>query len=285
MALFQQNRKFVCFCAKLSVLVLVAVSSTCLIVPAAAALTGRQIMEKVDAWDPGDTMVAEQEWTLIDKNDYRRYRRTKAFLKKTDKGTQGIMFFLSPADVEGTGFLVHDHGSGEKDNDQWLYLPALHKTKRIASSDRSAAFMGSDLTYADMGRFVIDDWNYTLLKEDRVEGINVWIIEAIPVSQDAVERYDCIKSELFVRQDIPIVIKALYWIDKGRKLKYFEVSKLEQINSIWVSTEIHAKTTQGKETLHQTILKLNNVKINVNLDEAMFSVRQLERGPWADFGG
>jgi hypothetical protein len=254
------------------------IPSTFLIASTAPALTAREIMEKVDARDIGDTMVAEQEWILIDKNGYQRYRRTKAFFKKKGGETSGIMFFLSPPDFEGTGFLVNDYHSGEKDNDQWLYLPALHKTKRIASSDRSAAFMGSDLSYADMSRFVIDDWNYTLLKEDQVEGVKVWIIEAIPVSPDAANRYGCIKSALFVRQDIPMVIKAVYWIDKGRKVKYFEVKKLEQINSIWVSTEIHVKTTQGEENLHQTILRLKNVRVNVNLDEAMFSVRQLERG-------
>jgi len=256
----------------------VVMSSMALLVPPAEALTAREIMEKVDLLDTVDTMVADQEWTLIDKNGYERYRCTKAFLKEKSEETLGIMFFLSPADIKGTGFLVRDYRSGEKDNDQWLYLPALHKTKRIASSGRSASFMGSDLSYADMSKLVIDDWNYRLLGEEKIAGCKVWVVELLPKSPQVAERYGYIRSVFFVRQDIFTVIKEVHWMDKGHKIKYFDVKKLEQIDSVWVSTKIHVKTVQGKMELHQTILTLKNVKINENLDESMFTVRQLEKG-------
>ena len=68
------------------------------------------------------------------------------------------MFFLSPADVKDTGFLTYDYDEEGRDDDQWLYLPALKKTKRIASGDKSGSFMGSDFTYADMTDRLIPYW-------------------------------------------------------------------------------------------------------------------------------
>jgi hypothetical protein len=249
-----------------------------LLSPDADALTAREIMEKVDARYTGDTMVADQEWTLISNNGYERYRRTKAFLKEKGEKTLGIMFFLSPADIKGTGFLVHDYHSGEKDSEQWLYLPALHKTKRIASSGRSASFMGSDLSYADMSRLVLNDWNYRLLGEEEIDGCKAWAIELLPKTPEVARRYGYIRSVLFVRQDIFTVIRAIHWMDKGNKTKYFDVRKLERIDSIWVSTEMQVKTLQGNMELHQTLLTLKNVRINENLNESMFTLRQLEKG-------
>jgi len=137
--------------------------------PASAVeLTARAIVEKVDARDDGDNMIANMEMILIDKNDHERVRKIKTFSKDRGNDTLKLMFFLEPADVKNTGFLTYDYYSGERDDDQWIYLPELHKTKRIASSDKSSAFMGSDFSYSDMTKRVLDEWKYKLLKEDTV---------------------------------------------------------------------------------------------------------------------
>ena len=98
------------------------------------AMTAREIMEKVDARDDGDNLVADTEMILIDKRKQTRTRKLKVFMKDKGDDTLRMQFFLSPADVKDTGFLTYDYYSGDKDDDQWLYLPELHKTKRIAIS-------------------------------------------------------------------------------------------------------------------------------------------------------
>lgn len=238
----------------------------------------RAIMEKVDARDDGDNMTADMEMILIDKKDNERRREMKIFSKDKGKDTLKIQFFLSPADVKDTGFLTYDYYVGEKDDDQWLYLPDLHKTKRIATSDKSSAFMGSDFSYADMTDRVVDEWNYKLLKEDEVDGHKVWLIEALPVSDEVRDRYGYTKSIVFVRQDIYLVVRAIHLLKEGRKIKYMEARKIEQIDNIWVATERWMKTTVNKRTTHRTILKWNNVRFNNNLDETTFSIRRLEKG-------
>jgi len=244
----------------------------------AHALTAREIMEKVDARDDGDNMIANMEMILIDKNGHERVRKIKTFSKDKGKDTLKLMFFMEPADVKDTGFLTYDYYSGERDDDQWLYLPELHKTKRIASSDKSSAFMGSDFSYADMTKRVVDEWKYKILKQAEVRGHKVWLIEAIPSNKTIEDRYGYTKSVLFVRQDLFMVVRAVHWVKEGRKLKYFDIRKLEQIDDIWVGTEIHMKTNKGKQTIHRSVFKWDNIKFNQDLDEKLFTVRRLEKG-------
>ena len=247
--------------------------------PASAGeLTAREIIEKADARDDGDNMIANMEMILIDKKGQERVRKIKTFSKDKGKDTLKLMFFMEPADVKDTGFLTYDYYSGERDDDQWLYLPELHKTKRIASSDKSSAFMGSDFSYADMTKRVLDEWKYKLLKEAEVRNHKVWLIEAIPANKTIEDRYGYTKSVLFVRQDIFMVVRAVHWVKEGKKLKYLDIKKLEQIDGIWVGTEIHMKTNKGKQTTHRSVFKWHNIKFNQDLDEKLFTVRRLEKG-------
>ena len=247
--------------------------------PASAGeLTAREIIEKADARDDGDNMIANMEMILIDKKGQERVRKIKTFSKDKGKDTLKLMFFMEPADVKDTGFLTYDYYSGERDDDQWLYLPELHKTKRIASSDKSSAFMGSDFSYADMTKRVLDEWKYKLLKEAEVRDHKVWLIEAMPANKTIEDRYGYTKSVLFVRQDIFMVVRAVHWVKEGKKLKYLDIKKLEQIDGIWVGTEIHMKTNKGKQTTHRSVFKWHNIKFNQDLDEKLFTVRRLEKG-------
>jgi hypothetical protein len=244
----------------------------------AQADDAREIMERVDARDDGDNMTATLEMTLIDRSGHERVRRIEQYRKDRGRDTLNMMFFQSPADVRGTGFLTYDYYGGERDDDQWLYLPELHKTKRIATSDKSSAFMGSDFSYADMTRRVLDEWTFSLLREDEVRGDKVWLIEALPVSDVVRERYGYTKSVVFVRQDIDMVVRGVNWLDDGRRIKYLDMKRLERIDGIWVGTEIDMKTTRDRETLHRTVMRLSDVKFGQDLDEDMFSTRTLERG-------
>ncbi len=125
------------------------------------ALSGREIMEKVNARDVGDSSSGEMEMILIDKKGKKRIRKLKTFGGKKGKDTMSLMFFISPADVKNTGFLTYDYKKSGKNDDQWLYLPALRKTKRIAAGDKSGSFMGSDLNYSDMTNPDLDLYDYT----------------------------------------------------------------------------------------------------------------------------
>ncbi|MBW2589944.1 MAG: outer membrane lipoprotein-sorting protein [Deltaproteobacteria bacterium] len=241
----------------------------------------RAIMEKVDARDDGDNQISDMEMILIDKKGKERIRKIHAFSKDKGEDILKLMFFQHPADVKDTAFLTIDYDDPDKDDDQWLYLPALKKTKRIASTDKSGSFMGSDLTYSDMTSRNLEDYDYTFYekaKEKEVKGAKTWVIWSIPRSKDIIKETGYEKSLIFVRHDNFFVIRALHWVRDGGYKKYMDIKKLDLIDGIWVATEMHVTKKKGKNTVHKTILSFRNVKFNQGLEFDMFTVRRMEKG-------
>ena len=238
----------------------------------------RAIMEKVDARDDGDNQTANMEMILIDKRGGQRVRRIATLTKDKGPDTYRLMFFVHPADVKDTAFLTWDYDDPNRDDDQWLYLPALRKTKRIASSDKSGSFMGSDLNYSDMTDRNLEDYDFFLKKEMAVKGVKAWLIESIPRSKKVIKETGYTKSLLIVRQDNHFVIRAVHWVKDGGYLKYIEVKNLVQIQGVWVATEMHIAKKKGKQLAHKTILKWDQVKFDQDLDVDLFTIRRMEKG-------
>jgi hypothetical protein len=243
-----------------------------------APLDAREIMQRVEDRDDGDRQTGDLEMLLIDRNENMRVRKLRSFARDVGKDTQYIMFFLSPADVKDTGFLTYDYDDPARDDDQWLYLPALKKSKRIASSDKSGSFMGSDFNYADMTDREVELYDYELMQETDVGGQRCWQIKAVPKSREEIDRTGYKQSIYFVRQDNYVVVRALHWLQKGERLRYYEVKSLELIEGIWVATEMTMVTRKGDQVQHRTLLRNSNVRFNQPLDEQLFTVRQLEKG-------
>lgn len=242
------------------------------------ALTGVEIAQKVHDVDDGDNSISDMRMILIDKAGGQRVRELKRFGKDKGEDELKLMFFLSPADVENTAFLTYDYDDSNKDDDQWLYLPELKKVKRIASSDKSSSFMGSDFTYSDMTNKNVEDYTYKIMKETKVGGHKVWQMLVTPKKQKTIDETGYTKSIMFVRQDNFIVVQALHFVKEGKKLKYLSVLGLEEIDGIWTITKMQMVTKKGKQTLHKTLLEFNNIKYNQDLDEDFFSTRTLKKG-------
>ena len=257
----------------------ILISGTIMLPEKVFALNGREIMEKVNARDTGDRSITEMEMILIDKKGNKRVRKLKTFGLEKGKDSLSLMFFLSPADVRNTGFLTFDYDESGKDDDQWLFLPALRKTKRIAAGDKSGSFMGSDLNYSDMTSPDLNLYEYTLMKETEVKGQKVWQIKAVPKTKAEAEKSGYSKSVVFIRQDNYVMIRGVRWVHKKKRNKYLDVRKLEKIDGIWVSTEMHVTTKSGKKTLHKTIMKQKNIHFNQDeVNENLFTIRRLEKG-------
>ena len=242
------------------------------------AITGQEIAQKVHDRDDGDNSTSKMTMTMIDKNGKKRVRNLKTFTKDKGEDKLKLMFFLTPADVKNTAFLTHDFEDSNKDDDQWLYLPELQKVKRIASSDKSSSFMGSDFTYSDMTSRNVEDYTYKIMKEKKVGGHMTWQMMVTPKSEKTIKETGYTKSIVFVRQDNFVIVQALNYIKAGKKLKYMMVKDLEKIDGIWTATEMQMVTKKGKKTLHKTTFKFSGIKYNQGLEESLFTTRTLERG-------
>lgn len=241
-------------------------------------IEARNIMQKVLDRDDGNNQTSDMKMILIDKNGKKRIRDIRSFKQDRGEDKYSLMFFMTPADVKGTGFLNYDYDDSARDDDQWLFLPALRKTKRIATSDKSGSFMGSDFTYSDLSTRDLEDYDLFLKKEIDVKGQKAWVIESIPRTKLVIKETGYTKSLVIIRQDNYVMIRAIHWVKKGGYLKFFDIKKLEKIDGIWTGTENHMTTKRGKKLVHKTIMKISNVKFNQSLDRDLFSIRALEKG-------
>jgi hypothetical protein len=252
------------------------------------AQTALEIMQKVLDRDDGDNVVSKMQMQLIDKKGHKRVRDMKTFSKDKGKDELKLIFFLSPSDVKNTAFLTYDYANDEKDDDQWLYLPALNKTKRIPSADKDSSFMGSDFTYSDMTDPVLSDYTFKILKDGVVKRKSangkkvtiekVWIIQRTPKNQDVIDETGYLKSIAYVRKDNYIITRAKHWLKKAGRVKYMDLKQTKIINGIEFETILTATTKKGKRTLHKTILINSDIKVNQDLKESMFTVRTIEKG-------
>ena len=130
------------------------------------APSARDIMDKVTTTRKLDGSEAVIKMTVFGENGQAREREISMATKLYDGGKteKRIYRFLSPADVQGTGILVYDYQ--DKPDDVWIYLPALRKTRRVVSTQRSQSFMGSEFSYGDLNIPSLDEFTYTLVKEE-----------------------------------------------------------------------------------------------------------------------
>jgi outer membrane lipoprotein-sorting protein len=173
--------------------------------------------------------------------------------------------------------LTYDYDNAKKDDAQWLYLPALKKVKRIPSSDKSSSFMGSDFSYFDMTDRNLEDFDFKLLKETKVRGHDAWMIEAIPRTKKIIKESGYTKTVAIVRKDNHVVVRAINFMRNGKK-KYMDIRKLHKQGGVWLPDEITMTTKKGKSTVHKTILKFGNIKLNRAISDSMFTTRRLEKG-------
>lgn len=237
----------------------------------------RAIAVKVDNRDDGKSLIQDMTMTLIDKNGKKRVRSIKTFSKDFGKDEHRIMFFKTPADVKDTAFLTYDYDDASKDDDQWLYLPALKKVKRIPTSDKSSSFMGSDFSYYDMTDRDVDDFEYKILKHVKVRGKDTTMIESTPKTKDVIDESGYTKTIGLIREDIDMVVRSIGFLKNGKK-KYLDVKKMHKQDGIWVIDEMTMTTKQGKNTLHKTILNFDNIQVNPEISDEMLTTRRLEKG-------
>lgn len=141
---------------------------------------GRKIALEADRRDQGyKDSKAEAEMIIRKRRGSENRRQLEILtLEDPEEGDRSLLRFLSPPDVRGTSLLTHTRPKGE--DEQWLYLPALKRTKRIPSVNRSGPFMGSEFAYEDFALRVPEDYTHRLLREENLEGQEAFVLERRP---------------------------------------------------------------------------------------------------------
>ncbi|MDT8447178.1 MAG: outer membrane lipoprotein-sorting protein [bacterium] len=247
------------------------------------ALSPQEIIEKSDKLDDGETSISEMTMIMVDSKDQQRVRKLKSFRKDyADETTKSLMFFLDPADVKNTSFLAFDYEPADKDDDNWLYLPALRKVKRIASSNKKDSFMGTDFTYHDMNGLEVSDWSYQMVKEsEMIDGQDCWVIGSVPrqdIAAQVIEDTGYLKRLAWVRKDNFMVVQGKVWVKKGQKIKIMKASDIQQIQGIWTAKKLEMSTFSRNQREHSTVLVFDNLQYNQGVDDQLFNTQRMQRG-------
>lgn len=251
-------------------LVAVGLISIFTVTPASAQITGKEIMENVYNIPSGDDMQGELVMTLVNNRGEQRVRNLKQFSMDDGKVEKKIMFFLAPADVRNTSFMNWSYSDGRED-DQWIYLPALKRIKRISSDGKSDYFMGSDFTYDDLGDRHPDEDNHKLIREESIDGNSCYVVESTPKTSG----YMYSKTISWVIKDSFLGIKREFYDSKGKLLKTLTIKKFDEISGIWTILETEMNNVQKN---HKTLMEFTNVQYNQGLKDNWFTERTMTTG-------
>ncbi|MCK5097104.1 MAG: outer membrane lipoprotein-sorting protein [Desulfobacteraceae bacterium] len=245
----------------------------------AEELTGRQVMEKQKELHEVDTEYGEETMLLVDiKSGAKEKRQVKRYAKKIEKELHRyLVAFTAPADIKGTALLTHEH---DKEDDQWIYMPATKKMQRIAKASKKTYFMGTDFTYEDMEPEEIKDFNYKILNREAVTHVkpnkDCYVIEAIPGNKEKQRSSGYSKRILWVDSENFITLKIEFYDRRSRLIKTQKSFEIQQV----VGTIYRPKKTimENHKKKHKTLTLVNNRELNKTIEDKVFSERFLLSG-------
>ncbi len=232
---------------------------------------GLQISKESKAKDLGWT-DSSAELEMILKNQHGETSSRKMRLKSIEQqndGDKSLTIFDSPRDVKGTAFLSFSHPKGN--DDQWLYLPALKRVKRISSRNKSGSFMGSEFSFEDLTSFEVDKYNYLYMKDETIDDEKCWVITQFPL-----DKYSGYKRRIvWIDQSEYRIRKIDFYDRKDSLLKTLKFTDFHQyLDKYWRSQKFKMVNHQsGKSTL----LNYTNFKMQTGLDEKDFNKNALKR--------
>jgi len=238
-------------------------------------LTGTEIIKKsrdliYEVQDQKNTVnltLIEKDGTkkkIIATRYWKNYRRQQGFDSKM------LLITEFPPDSRGVSFLIWDYSEENKTDDLWLYLPALRMVRRISAQDQNDAFLGSDLTFGDMGQRRIDEDDHQLLREETYLGSPAYVVESIPKEKESIYG----KKISWISKDKWTLLKIDYY-DRNQKLlkrQTIEWQTLDNLN-VWKKTEVN-----NVQNGHKTIFEVSDLKVNSGLQDGDFTERTLKTG-------
>jgi outer membrane lipoprotein-sorting protein len=243
----------------------------------APGLSARDMMEKnflvsrIKSWKSEATMV------LINDKGQTRERKTTTFSVLQPNGIDSklLVRFSKPADIQGTAFLQVEHIDG--DDDQWIYLPALGKSRRLVANNKKDSFVGSDFSYGDLSQPKAGLFEHRLLGTQTIDGQDCYMIESVPKSDSMKSDFGYSRKITWLRPDNFLETKVEYYDLSNRLLKTQLVGNhklLEPATQRWVA--LHREMT-NQQTGHRTVFNFDNVESGIPITDDLFTTRYLER--------
>ena len=240
-------------------------------------ITPESVARQIQDRETGRDSRAELRMRLFDRQGRVRERSLTLLTLRgvKDAGDRMLIRFTFPNDIRNTAFLVWEHA--DADDERFLYLPALGRVRRIAGEEKQESFVGSDLSYEDIGGRDVADYSYAFANENASwtapDGSKhpAWGLE----SRARNPRADFPRSVSLVLKDRFIVVESDIFNRRDERVKRFDVRKMDRVDGIWTVLEMTMANERDKT---RTELSTSAIRYNVGLSEQDFTRRELEAG-------
>jgi hypothetical protein len=221
----------------------------------------------------GNDMRAKVTMRLLSKGGGERIRELIMTRRNVKAGGDQKYFILfhQPADVRDMTFLVWKYPF--RDSDRWLYIPAIKLVKRIAANDKRSSFVGSDFSYEDVSGRAAEEDNHTLLREEKFEGKDVFIVKSVPKDEKSA---DFGYKVSWIDRGNFVLWKEEYYDKRGSLSKVFTADEVKPIQGFPTTVK---RTMKNMQTGHWTEAAYGDVKYNLGLADGLFSERSLRNPP------
>ena len=179
-----------------------------------------------------------------------------------------VLRFTVPAEVKGVALLIVYHP--DRASDQWMWTPAIERDRRIALQDRSTRFFGTDFSFEDLEERDVNQYDYSLLGEEALDGVPCWRIESVPKGTKS-SQYT--RSIVWIRKDNYAFARIENYV-KDKLVRRLSYARIENVQGIWTARVLEmADLTRGSRTR----LTLDKLQYNVPLDESNFTLQAIRR--------
>jgi hypothetical protein len=203
---------------------------------------------------------------LRSKDGSKRERRMETLIRQKDKLNRTVTRFVYPPDVARTAFLFIENKG--RDDDQYMYLPALNVIRRIVGSQKDTSFMGSDFTYADLEARDFDRASHRHLPAAKVGKFECYVVETRPQEKT----YSKLVS--WIRKADDIFVRIDYYDKRGQLLKVFTTKEVKAVGGQKVLTRFRLS---NKQTGHATVIVVTDIKLRQDLGDELFTERALRK--------
>lgn len=213
---------------------------------------------------------------LIFSKKGEQRKREIAMATKTAGGTEKRVYkFLAPADVKGTGVLTFDHD--KKDDDTWIYLPALRKTRRIVSSDKGKKFMGSEFSYADLNTPILSNYKLKLLKTEKAGGTDCYVVEMLPANDKVADEEGYSKKIVWVGKSDYMIRKSEFYDLDGALLKVLTMKNIKLVDKKSKRYRAMYSEMVNKQDGRKSIFETVKIENSPDVKDDIFTTAYLER--------
>ncbi len=231
---------------------------------------GLAIAEEADRRDQGwEDMTVDVTMLLKNKQGGKSLRELRIRgLEIAEDGDKRLVIFDSPRDVKGTALLTFSHKA--ESDDQWLYLPAVKRVKRIASDNKSGPFVGSEFSYEDMAPQEVEKYTYNYIRDDTYDGTPCFVLERFPVDENS----GYTKEVVWIDKEEYRTLRIEYYDRKASHLKTLTKTEWKQhLGKYW---RPHKSFMQNHQTGKSTLLTSSNLQFKTGLSDTDFKKSRLK---------